>query len=96
MRVFPLHGVMEVAFDPFAPGALVGDAACAGVFGGTVGFDEEVGDVGEEEDGHFCCWRKRVSGMASRDGWTGGEGVPCDRFGEGSEGGGMLIEVRRG
>ena len=74
MRVFTLHGVIEVAFDPFAPDALVGDAACAGVFDGAVVFDEEIGDVVEEEDGHCCCWRKWVRGAVLRDGCTGGEG----------------------
>ncbi len=53
MRVFPLHGIIEVAMDPFAPAVLVGDAAGEGVLDGAVGFDEEVGDVGEEEDWHF-------------------------------------------
>lgn len=54
MRVFPLHGVVQVAFDPFAgPGVLVSDAARAGVLDRDVGFDEEPGGVGEEEDGHF-------------------------------------------
>lgn len=47
-----LHGVVEVVFDPFEPVELVGDAARAVVLDRVVGFDEEVGGVGEEEDGH--------------------------------------------
>ena len=54
MRMLSLHRIIEVAFDPFEPDVLVGDAVCKGVLDGAVGFEEEVGGVGEEEDGHFC------------------------------------------
>lgn len=53
MRVLPLHGVMEVRFHPFDAGFVVVDAAGARVLGGVEVLDEEVGHVGEEEDGHF-------------------------------------------
>ena len=54
MRVLPLHRVIEVVVGPLDPDALVRDAAGAGVLDGAVGFDEEVGGAGEDEDGHFC------------------------------------------
>ncbi len=53
MRVLALHRVPEVRFDPFDADLLVGDAARAGVLGRHKGLDEEVGDGGEEEDGHL-------------------------------------------
>lgn len=49
--------------DPFDPDVLVRDAAGARVLDGAVGLDEEVGRVGEEEDGHFCRWRRMGSVM---------------------------------
>ena len=57
MRVLPLHGVMEVRTDPFDAGFVVVDAAGARVLGWVKVLHEEVGHVGEEEDGHFCFFR---------------------------------------
>ena len=53
VRVLPLHGVTEVRLDPFDAGFVVVDAAGARVFGGVEVLDEEIGYLGEEEDGHF-------------------------------------------
>ncbi len=66
MRVLALHRVPEVRFDPFDADFLIGDAARAGVLGRHKGLDEEVGDGGEEKDGHLClfCWlRGRISDL---------------------------------
>ena len=56
VRVFPLHGVVEVRLYPFHARFVVVDAAGLGVFGGIEVLDEEVCHVGEEEDGHFFCF----------------------------------------
>lgn len=54
MRSLPLRGIREVAFDPFVlSGGLVCGEARERVCVGAVGFEEDVGGVGEEEDGHF-------------------------------------------
>ena len=53
VRVLPLHGGTEVRLDPFDAGFVVVDAASARVFGGVEVLDQEVGYLGEEEDGHF-------------------------------------------
>ena len=91
MRVFPLHGIVEVAMDPFAPAVLVGDAAGEGVLDGALVFDEEVGDVGEEEDRHFFfagekgdSQRRAVEGMGGRG--KGKRRVLCGWVDEGMQG----------
>ena len=48
-----LHRIIEVGSDPFDTDLLVVNAASFGVLGRTESLDEEVGSVGEPEDGHF-------------------------------------------